>query len=189
MSEKSELTEKQKMLCEMEYFPSNKQLQQERFDAKSLCHQFNLLSPEQGKLARKMIKQLFGESQNAWIEPPFYCDYGYNIRAGKSFYANHGVVILDAAPVTFGDDVLLAPGVLISTATHPKDPVKRKKGIETAHPISIGDNVWIGMGAKILPGVTIGDNAIIGAGAVVTSSVPENSIYAGCPAVKISDVL
>lgn len=188
MRENSSITEKQKMLSEQEYFPSNKELQRERFDAKSLCHQFNQLSPKEGKAARKLIMQLFGESQGAWIEPPFYCDYGYNIKAGKNFYANHGVVILDAAPVTIGDDVLLAPGVLISTATHPKDPLKRKKGIETAHPVSIGNNAWIGMGAKILPGVKIGDNAIIAAGAVVTKDVPESMVYGGCPAVKISDI-
>ena len=91
-------------------------------------------------------------------------------------------MILDAAPVTFGDDVLLGPGVLISTASHPKDPEQRRKGIETAHAISIGNNVWIGMGAKILPGVRIGDNAIVAAGAVVTKDVPADTTVMGVPA-------
>ncbi len=178
----SELTEKQKMLQGMEYFPSNKVLQEERFCAKQQCHDFNQASPKQQRTALKTLRKLFGTCSGFWIEPSFYCDYGYNIHLGKSFYANHGTVILDAAPVIIGDDVLLAPGVLISTATHPLDPVKRKKGIETAREIRIGSNVWVGMGAKILPGVSIGENAVIGAGALVNKDVPANTVYAGVPA-------
>lgn len=177
--------EKQKMLLEQEYFPSNKLLQSERMHAKSVCHQFNQLAPAQYKQGMNLFKALFGSTHNFWIEPQFYCDYGYNIHLGKNFYANHGTVILDAAPVTFGDDVLLAPGVLISTATHPLDPVKRKKGIETAHPITLGNNVWVGMGAKILPGVNIGDNAVIGAGSVVNKDVKAGCKVAGVPAKPI----
>ena len=188
MTQNTDLTEKQKMLEQMLYFPSNKALQQDRFNAKTQCHEFNLLPPSEGKKARKLIKQLFAEVGSAWIEPPFYCDYGYNIFTGKNFYANHGVVILDAAPVIFGDDVLLGPGVLISTATHPKNPEARKKGLESAHPVTLGDSVWVGMGAKILPGVTIGDNAIIGAGSVVNKDVPANTVFAGNPAVQISEI-
>ena len=176
------LTEKQKMLQGEEYFPSHKELQLERAHAKGICHQFNQMPPSEGKASRALIKSLFGNSINPWIEPSFYCDYGYNISTGKNFYANHGLVILDAAPVIFGDDVMLAPGVLISTATHPLDPIKRKKGLEMAHPITIGNNVWIGMGAKILDGVTIGDNAVIAAGAVVNKDVAANVVVAGVPA-------
>lgn len=182
------LTEKQKMLCGMEYFPSNKTLQKERYLAKILCHEFNQLGPKEGKKARQLMRDLFGKSDNLWIEPPFYCDYGYNLSAGKNFYANHGTIILDAAPVVFGDDVLLAPGVLISTATHPLDPISRKKGLETAMPITIGDCAWIGMGAKILPGVNIGENAVIGAGAVVSRDVPPNTVVAGVPAKAINTI-
>lgn len=182
------LTEKQKMLQGDEYFPSNKALQLDRANAKSICHQFNQMPPSEGKASRALIKSLFGRSANLWIEPSFYCDYGYNITAGNNFYANHGLVILDAAPVTFGDDVMLAPGVLISTATHPLDPIKRKKGIEMAYPITLGNNVWVGMGAKILDGVTIGDNAVIAAGAVVNKDVPANVVVAGVPARIIRHV-
>lgn len=181
-------TEKQKMLSGQLYFPSDKQLQQEREAAKKLCHQFNLCGPDERKQGMKILKSLFGSNNTAWIEPPFYCDYGYNIVAGKQFYANHGCVILDTAAVTIGDDVLLAPGVLISTASHPLDPEQRRKGMETALPITIGNNVWIGMGAKILPGVEIGDNAVIGAGAVVTKSVEANCVYAGVPARLIDTI-
>ena len=181
----SDLTEKQKMLQGLEYFPSNKTLQQDRANAKRLCQQFNQFDIDDRKGSRKIITSLFGQSAGAWIEPNFYCDYGYNISTGKNFYANHGLVILDAAPVIFGADVMLAPGVMISTSTHPLEHLKRNKGIETAKPINIGDSVWIGMGAKILEGVNIGDNAVIAAGAVVNKDVPANTVVAGVPAKVI----
>lgn len=181
----SERSEKHKMITGEEYFPSNKVLQQERVHAKQMCYEFNMSSPAEQRTALKALRALFGTANNMWLEPTFYCDYGYNIHLGKNFYANHGAVILDAAPVNIGDDVLFAPGVLVSTATHPLDPVRRNKGIETAYPITIGNNVWVGMGAKILPGVTIGDNAIIGAGAVVNNDIPKNAVYAGVPATLI----
>ena len=183
-----DITEKQKMLQGLEYFPSDKALQHDRANAKRLCQQFNQCDIDDRKGARKIIKSLFGISGGAWIEPHFYCDYGYNITTGKNFYANHGLVILDAAPVTFGHDVMLAPGVLISTATHPLDVVKRNKGIATAKPITIGNSVWIGMGAKILEGVNIGDNAVIAAGAVVNKDVPANTLVAGVPAKVIKNL-
>lgn len=169
------------MLLGVEYFPSDKTLQADRANAKRICQQFNRFDVDDRKGSRLLLRTLFGAYAGAWIEPDFYCDYGYNISTGKNFYANHGLVILDAAPVTFGDDVMLAPGVLISTATHPLDPIKRRNGIETARPISIGNNVWIGMGAKILDGVTIGDNAVVAAGAVVNKDVAANTLVAGVP--------
>ena len=184
-----EMSEKQKMLAGEAYFPSNKQLQADRLKAKTVCHQFNQLSPNDYKQGMKLLKGLFGSTQSFWIEPHFYCDYGYNIHLGKQFYANHGCVILDGALVTIGDDVMLAPGVLISTATHPLNAEKRKKGIESAHPITIGNGVWIGMGAKILPGVTIGDNAVIAAGAVVNKNVLANTVAGGVPATFIKQIL
>lgn len=184
----SVLSEKEKMLAGEEYFPSNKVLQQDRLQAKIRCHAFNTSDPTRHKTALKEMRSLFGSASYFWLEPSFNCDYGYNIHLGKNFYTNFGVVILDAAPVRIGDDVLLAPQVLISTATHPLDPIKRKKGIETAHPITIGNGVWVGMGAKILPGVTIGDNAVIGAGAVVNKDVASNTVVAGVPAAFIKQI-
>lgn len=181
----SEISEKQKMLSGQWYLGFDPELVAERERAKKLCFQFNQLSPERRKQGRGLIKQLFGACSNTWIEPPFYCDYGYNISAGKGFYCNHGVTILDCAPVTFGDDVLIAPGVIISAATHHLDAEKRRLGLEQALPISIGNNVWIGMGAKILPGVKIGDNAVIAAGAVVNKNVDPDTVVAGVPAKPI----
>jgi len=184
----SALTEKQKMLQGLEYFPSDKSLFKDREHAKQMCQAFNQHDIADRKGSRRIIKTLFGTCGSAWIEPHFFCDYGYNISVGKSFYANHGLVILDAAKVTIGDDVMFAPGVLISTATHPVDPVKRKKGLETAKAITIGNNVWVGMGAKILDGVTIGDNAVIAAGAVVNKDVAAHTLVGGVPAKVLKTI-
>lgn len=173
------------MLGEQWYFPSDKALFQERETAKGLCYQFNQQDPRDRKASRASLKKLLPNAKSCWIEANFFCDYGYNIYAKPGLYANHGVTILDAAPVNFGEKVLLGPGVIIATATHPKDPELRAKGLEIAHPINIGDNVWIGMGAKILPGVAIGDNAIVGAGAVVTKNVDVGQTVAGVPAKPV----
>ena len=182
------LTEKEKMLSGQHYFPSNKILQQDRARAKAICQLFNIAPEAERKAARKALQSLFSASPNSWIEPTFFCDYGYNIQMGKNFYANHNVVILDAAPVIFGDDVMLAPGVLISTASHPLDAKRRFCAHAYPYTITNGDSVWIGMGAKILDGVTIGDNAVIAAGALVNKDVPANTVVAGVPAVVIRHI-
>lgn len=182
MSEFAGLSEKQKMLQGLVYFPSDKTLQQERARAKKLCQQFNQHDIDDRKGSRKILQELFGYKVSAWIEPSFYCDYGYNIKLGKGFYANHGLIILDTAAVNIGDNVMCGPGVMMSTATHPLNAQDRQKGMETARPITIGNNVWIGMGAKILDGVTIADNAVIAAGAVVNKDVAANTLVAGVPA-------
>lgn len=179
------LSEKQKMISGQLYFPADKELGELLLEAKNKCFTFNQTPPSDREGRQQQIKALFNKSENPHIESPFYCDYGFNISTGKNFYANHGVIILDAAPVNFGDNVFLAPGVLISTATHPIDPVERATGIEYALPISTGNDVWIGMGAKILPGVTIGDNVVIAAGAVVSKDIHSNSVAAGVPAKVI----
>ena len=134
---------------------------------------------------RKLIlEELFDQSLAEYdicIEPPFYCDLGFNITVGNNFFANFDCVILDCGPVTIGDDVWLGPKVQIYTPFHPIDPIARKKRIESAFPVVIGDNVWIGGGAIILPGVTIGENSVIGAGSVVTHDIPANVVAAGNP--------
>lgn len=122
------------------------------------------------------------QSQGAYLEPPFRCDYGANITLGKNFYANFNCVVLDVAPVVIGDNVLFAPNVQIYTAGHPLDVKSRvEEGIEFGTPITIGNNVWLGGGVIVCPGVTIGDNSVIGAGSVVTKDVPANVVAAGNP--------
>jgi len=189
MSSVKALTEKQKREQGLEFNAQGKELRRERLWAKSLCHEFNSLPPEAMSKRNQLLYRLFKVADNAWIEPPFYCDYGYNISLGKNFYANHGLVILDAASVTFGNDVLLGPGVNIATSSHPLTQERRRQGLETAKPIVLGDGVWVGMGAQILPGVTIGDGAVVAAGAVVNKDVAADTLVAGVPAKVIRKIV
>ncbi len=115
------------------------------------------------------------------IEPPFYCDYGYNIEIDVNFYANFSRVILDVNKVVIGKNVMFGPMVQIYTASHPIIAEERIKGLELSKPITIGDNAWFGGGVIVCPGVTIGKNTTIGAGSVVTKDIPENVFAAGNP--------
>ena len=112
---------------------------------------------------------------------PFWCDYGYNIEIGENFFANHNTVILDGGGVTFGDNVFIAPNCGFYTAGHPIGFERRNQGLEYAYPITVGDNVWIGAGVQVLPGVTIGSDVVIGAGSVVTRDIPSHSVAVGNP--------
>ena len=121
------------------------------------------------------------DAEGAFINPPFYCDYGKHIHAGKNFFANYNCTIIDVAPVTFGDNCMLAPNVAIYTAGHPVWPSTRNSGYEYGKAITVGDNVWIGGNTVICPGVHIGSNTVIGAGSVVTKDIPDWCIAAGNP--------
>jgi maltose O-acetyltransferase len=125
---------------------------------------------------------------NAWVESPFYVDYGYNLKVGKNFYANHGCTILDCNLIQIGDNCLLAPHVCISAATHPLQAKLRAAGAILTAPITLGNNVWIGANATICRGVTLGDNVVVGAGAVVTKNFPDNVVIAGVPAKVIKEI-
>ena len=158
------------------------ELVEERQRCKDLCFEYNRILPSKTEERKNLIRKLFGKTgENFLIEQPFYCDYGYNIEIGENFYANVNVVILDGAKVTFGDHVFIAPNCGFYTAGHPFDTEQRNLGLEYAYPITIGNNVWIGAGCSILPGVSIGDNTVIGAGSVVNKSIPANVLAAGNP--------
>ncbi len=129
----------------------------------------------------RIIKELFGKSENAFVNPPFYCDYGSHIRVGKNFFANYNCTIIDVAEVTIGDNCQLAPNVAIYTAGHPIHPASRNTMYEYGISVTIGDNVWIGGNTVILPGVHIGSNVVIGAGSVVTKDIPDWSVAVGNP--------
>lgn len=129
-----------------------------------------------------MLKRLPGKAKRAFeIMAPFWCDYGYNIEIGENFFANHNTVILDGGGVTFGDNVFIAPNCGFYTAGHPIGFERRNQGLEYAYPITVGDNVWIGAGVQVLPGVTIGSDVVIGAGSVVTRDIPSHSVAMGNP--------
>ena len=194
------MTEKEKARLGLLYDANyDEELLAERRRCKELCFQFNQLSPlkelEQKEIKEGLIKasdigKLFGKTkENFCVTAPFYCDYGYNIEIGENFYSNHNLVILDGAKVEIGDNVFIAPNCCITTAGHPINIDERNRGLEYAYPIKIGNNVWIGAGANILPGVTIGDNVTIGAGSVVNKSIPANSIAVGNPCKVIKTIL
>lgn len=175
------MTEKEKMLSGMAYNASDPELVNDRKKAKMLCKKYNDLDPDNYDERKKVLAELFSREHNAYIEPNFFCDYGYNIIIGKNFYANHNLIILDVNKVTIGDNVMFAPNVQLYTATHPVDAIQRISGVEMGYPIEIGDNVWIGGGSIICPGVKIGSNTTIGAGSVVTKDIPDNVVAAGNP--------
>lgn len=176
------MTEKEKMFAGYLYDPTGAEFSDERNACKDLCYEYNNIKPSCLQERKRVMKKILGKcTDNFFIEQPFYCDYGCNITVGDNFYANHGTVILDAVSVTFGDNVFIAPQCGFYAAGHAFDAESRNKGLEIALPIRVGNNVWIGGGVVVLPGVTIGDNTIIGAGSVVNKDIPSGVVAAGNP--------
>lgn len=175
-------SEKEKMISGKPYNAFDDELVNERLYAKELIFDFNSFRPNETINRNELIKRLLGKIGNSFIiEPPFRCDYGYNIEIGENFYSNYNLIILDCAKVLIGDNVMIGPNVSIYTAGHPVHYEIRNQGYEYAFPVSIGNNVWIGGNAVINPGVSIGDNSVIGSGSVVTKDIPGNVIAAGNP--------
>ncbi len=147
-----------------------------------LCYEYNMCKPSDMNKQQIILHELLGKIKgNIVVTSPFYCDYGINISVGENFYTNHNVTILDAAEVSFGDNVFIAPDCVFSTAGHPLDAAQRNQGLEIALPITVGNNVWIGTHVSVLPGVTIGNNVVIGAGSVVNRDIPDGVVAAGNP--------
>ena len=183
------MTEKQKMLAGEMYDPLDTELVQEREQAKLLFQKINTLDETQKEKRQKLLYELFGKvGENLWVEPPFFCDYGYNITMGNNVFLNYNCCILDVMPVTIGKNVMIAPYVQIYTATHPLNAEERNSGKEFAKPVSIGNDVWIGGGAIICPGVTIGNRAVIAASTAVTKDIPDDVLVGGNPAKVIKKI-
>ena len=160
-------------------------------ECRKLLQQLNFMERSDFDGIKEVVKKLFGKSADPFVNPPFYCDYGFNIEVGKEFFANYNCTIIDVAKVKIGDNCIncmLAPNVAIYTAGHPVHPDTRRSYYEYGKPVTIGDNVWIGGNAVVLPGVTIGSNSVIGAGSVVTRDVPPWSIAVGNPCKVIKTI-
>ena len=181
------MTEKEKMLAGERYNFLDPDLEVERQKAKELLHRYNQAEaePERHTILQQMLGAI-GQSSIIW--PPFYCSYGRNTYLGDHVFINYMCTILDNNEVRIGSHVMIGPAVQIYTAAHDLQAETRNQGWELAKPIAIEDNVWIGGGAILLPGVRIGKNAVVGAGAVVTRSVPANTVVAGNPARVIRNI-
>lgn len=160
---------------------ADKEVMEQQKRARKLTQELNTVDRSDFEKIEKIVKELLGKSEGAFINPPFYCDYGFNIEVGKNFYANYNCTILDVGKVTIGDNCMFAPNVAIYTAGHPIHPDSRNSMYEYGIPVSIGDNCWLGGNTIVCPGVKIGNNVVIGAGSVVTKDISDRSIAAGNP--------
>ena len=184
------MTEKEKAAKGLLYNANyDQELVTDREQAKEALYHYNHLHPAKVDERKLVIRNLLSKTGHEFtVEPPFYCDYGYNIEIGENFFSNMNFVVLDGAKVTIGSNVFIAPNVGIYTAGHPFDVEQRNEGLEYAYPVTVGNNVWIGAGVHILPGVSIGDNTVIGAGSIVSKDIPANVLAAGNPCSVIREI-
>ncbi|RJK94969.1 sugar O-acetyltransferase [Vallicoccus soli] len=172
-----------RMLAGEPYVADDPLLAEETAAAQDLAAAYNATTARQGPLRRALLEQLLGGvGEGTELRPPLHVDYGRHLRVGARCFANYGLVALDVAPITIGDDVQIGPGVQLLTPTHPLDPELRRQKWEGAEPITIGDNAWLGGGVVVCPGVTIGEGTVVGAGAVVTRDLPPYVLAVGNPA-------
>lgn len=171
------------------YIADDPQLEADSLRAVSLADQYNRLAPQNPSAAAPLLSELLGSlGEQTVIRPPLYVDYGKYITIGARTFINYNLTALDVAPITIGDDVQIGPNVQLLTPTHPLAADPRRDKLEAAKPISIGNNVWLGGGVIVLPGVSIGENTVVGAGAVVTRDLPANVVALGNPARVVRDL-
>ncbi|MBB2946805.1 maltose O-acetyltransferase [Actinoplanes lutulentus] len=178
-----------RMLAGELYIADDPDIARESARARRLAHEINAMDPTDDDRRRELLTELLGGfGEGSEIRPPFQCDYGFQTTVGARTFANFGLVVLDVAKVTIGDDVQIGPNVQLLTATHPLEPGPRRDKWESAEPIVIGDNVWLGGGVIVCPGVTIGENTVVGAGSVVVKDLPSNVVAVGSPARVIREL-
>lgn len=165
------------------------ELERKLYKCKELVYDFNQTRPSENEKRDEIIRKVFAEvGENCYIEPPLYANWGCNIHVGKNFYSNFSLTLVDDADIYIGDNVMIAPNVVISTGTHPIDPELREQVYQYNLPVHIGNRVWIGAGAVIMPGVTIGDDSVIGAGSVVTKDIPSGVVAVGNPCRVLREI-
>ena len=174
--------------AQMAYIADDAVMAEMSMNCRKTLQKLNFMDRSDLSGIRQVVKELLGTSDNAVINPPFYCDYGSHIHVGKNFFANYNCTIIDVAKVFIGDNCQMAPNVAIYTAGHPVHPDTRNTAYEYGKEVRIGDNVWIGGNTVICPGVTIGDCCVIGAGSVVTKDIPSWTIAAGNPCRAIREI-
>ena len=181
-------SEKEKMLAGEPYDARDPALADERTRASRLCRRLAGVDPGDHAARFALLAELFGAETDADIQPPFHCDYGYNVVLGRNVYINVDCVFLDVNPIRIGDNVLVGPGVHIYAASHPLRATERSLGLEFGAPVAIETDVWIGGGAIVCPGTTVGRGSVVGAGSVVTRSIPEGVFAAGNPCRVLREI-
>jgi len=182
-------TNRERMLAGDLYMADDPDSEREAKRAVALQTEYTAAYAGDPDAARPILAELLGYlGEDAHIKPPLFVDYGTFISVGARTFINYNLTALDVAPITIGEDCQIGPNVQLLTPTHPVEPQARRDRLEAARPITIGDNVWLGGGAIVLPGVSIGDNSVIGAGAVVTNDVPANSVAVGNPARVVKEI-
>ncbi len=182
-------SEKERMLRGQTYLANDPALLEERKRCRLVCERFNATSFGDTAARRAILGELIAElGEDAEVMAPFECDYGYHISIGARTFINYGAVVLDGASVTIGQDVQIGPGVHLLTALHPLDPVERRRGTETAKPVTIGDGAWLASGVIVCPGVSIGPDAVVGAGSVVTKDLPAGHLCFGNPCRVVREI-
>lgn len=176
-------SQRERMLAGEPYIANDPELQALQRRSMRLVERYNRTSIDEPDERRRILSELLQDvAPDVEIRPPLYCDYGSHTRIGARTFANFNLVLLDVAPITIGEDVQIGPNVQLLTPTHPTEPEPRRAKIEAAQPIAIGDNVWLGGGVIVCPGVSIGENTVVGAGAVVTRDLPSGVVAVGNPA-------
>ncbi|MEU6833849.1 sugar O-acetyltransferase [Streptomyces rubiginosohelvolus] len=189
MSDNARPSQKEAMLSGEPYLADDPELAAEALHAAVLSERYNATSAADPEARRAVLAELLGEvGEGVEVRPPLRVDYGYQTVIGPRTFINFGAVLLDVGRITIGADVQMGPNVQILTPTHPVDPEQRRAKWEAAEPITIGDNVWLGGGVIVCPGVTIGENTVVGAGAVVTKDLPANVVAVGNPARVIRTI-
>ncbi len=171
------------------YLSEDSDLLLEQAEYLELLYDYNQTRPKETEKREKILKKLLAEvGEGCYIEPPLHANWGCHTHLGNAVYANFNLTLVDDADIYIGDNVMLAPNVIIATAGHPIEPNLRRKAAQFNMPVRIENNVWIGAGAILLPGVTIGENSVIGAGSVVTKDIPKNAVAYGNPCRVVREI-
>ena len=181
------MTNKERRDAGMAYI-SDESVFEEQKECRKILQKLNFMDRSDFDGIGAVVAELFGKSDNAFVNPPFYCDYGKHIEVGKNFFANYNCTLIDVAKIKIGDNCMMAPNVSVYTAGHPVHPVSRNSAYEYGKEVTIGDNVWLGGNTVVCPGVHIGSNVVIGAGSVVTKDIPDWCVAAGNPCKVIRKI-